>query len=208
MSHRFPSMPNLSFTTVAQPQGQTNGRFSPWVIRWQLQNGAGDGFILQHMQVIFQGVHDCDDEILTDDDVWNRFEYPDPPRLNFWEAWQYRNGVWQRPADTDGWGFSRPGTFYSNDGEGVVIFKGSAGFYEGNDPSAFCGGWGTNGDNDSSPMSGDLMSTTQTPNLPEPPSVDRTMTVEWHVCNCDSDDEVCRKTAVTTTIGPADDQEG
>jgi hypothetical protein len=78
-----------------------------------------------------------------------------------------------------------------------------AGFYEGDDLSAFCGGWGADGENDGSPMSGDLMSTTQTPDPTISPgnTVARTMRIEWHACGCDSDDAQCRKTSVTTTTG-------
>ena len=196
-------MSTLSFATVSGPQGLINGRFSPWVVQWQLPPGTPNGFVLQHMQVQFQGVHYCYDDDFTDDEIWNIFGYQGETRLQFWEAWQFQDGVWQRPGNTDGWGFSRPGTFYSNDGEGVVVFKGSAGFYEAQDLNQFCDAWGSNGDNSGSPMSGDLMSTTLLdPSSIPPGTVNRSMTVEWRCCGCDSDDQVCRRTVVTTAIGP------
>jgi len=195
-------MAALSFTTLSAPQGQINGQFTPWVIAWQIPNQTPNGYVLQHMQIIFQGVHDCGLDNLSDDEIWSRMDYTGPPRLDYWEAWQYRDGIWLPISNTDSWGFSQPGSFYSNDGEGTVIFNGMAGFYEGEDLVAFCGEWGTDGNNDGSPMSGALMSTTQTPDLPNPPTIQRSMRIEWHVCGCDSDDVECRKTSVTTAIAP------
>jgi hypothetical protein len=197
-------MTSLSFTTVRPAQGLTNGQFTPWVINWQVPVGTANGFVIQHLQLVFQGIHYCgDDDILTDDTIWNLLNYSEPTRLDYWEAWQYRSGVWQPPNNADGWGFSQVGTFYTSDTAGTIVFKGSAGFYEGEDLNQFAGGWGTNGDNEGSPMSGDLMSTVETPNLPQTILAERTMTVQWNPCDCDTSDDVCRQTTITSALAGA-----
>lgn len=195
----------LGFETIYWPQGLKDGQFSSWVIGWGLPPNAPDGFVIQHMQLSFQNVCYCDtNEPLDDDTIWNLLGYSEPTRLDFYESWQFLNGFWQLPSSRDGWGFPMAHEFYSNATQGSILFQGNAAFFPGSDLTAFGTGWGKNGDDQGSPMSGDLLSTVQvtpatTQALALPPNDPgrRSLTVTWHPCDL-SDDDPGRNTIVTT----------
>jgi len=171
-----------SFITTSSPQPGIDGQFTPWVIAWRQTRGAlGPGILIQNIDYSISVTY-CGGDPLTQQDIWNLWPYQGEPRFNYWEAWTddvTSSGNW-----TDTWMGLGP-IFYSSLTSGKIEIIGAAGWYPIAGLDNVGNGWGRGGDNLSSPMSGNLLSTMAPPTLPQPVGgmIIRTMTVTWTPCS-------------------------
>jgi hypothetical protein len=173
---------NLSYITKSAPQPGTDGHFSPWVIEWRLPDGTlPAGFLIQYLEYSISATY-CDGDDLSQEEIWNQWYYmnandPDQPRFNFWETWVSGDGL------TDSW-CEPSGRFFSTGlKSGKIVITGTAAWYDIPSLDSAANGWGRNGQNLGSPMSGDLLSTTGPASLPDIATVTRSMTVIWDPCS-------------------------
>jgi hypothetical protein len=173
----------MTFITTSQPTRGIDGRFSPWIIKWQNAGGSsGPGILIQRITYRISATYSGGDD-LSQEDIWNKWPYQGEPRFDYWEAWTddvTSTGNWN-----DAW--SGPGEiFYSSLTSGVLEMTGIAGWYPISSLDSIGDGWGHGGENQSSPMSGDLLSTAADAlALPQPVGgiIQRTLTVSWDPCS-------------------------
>jgi hypothetical protein len=173
----------MNFITTSAPTRGIDGRFSPWIIAWQNPGAhAGPVMLIQRVTYRISATY-CGGDDLTLQDIWNKWPYQGEPEFDYWEAWTddvTSSGNW-----TDTW--CGPGElFYSSLTSGVIDITGIAGWYPISSLDSVGDGWGRGGENQSSPMSGNLLSTSAaTLNLPDPigGTIQRTLTVTWDPCS-------------------------